>query len=169
MHQYWKLKVTEGALSVIYDPTRTQVLLVQRKDVPVWVLPGGGIDKGETPEVAACREVLEETGLEVEVVRKIAEYLPINSLANPTHFFECRKVGGSLLTSTTETRACGFHPLTNLPPDFFFIHKNFLEDALKGIPNQQKVLDQVSYWNLFKYFVRHPWRVLRFAFTCFTR
>ncbi len=32
-----------------------------------WVMPGGGLDAGETFEDAARREVLEETGLEVEV------------------------------------------------------------------------------------------------------
>lgn len=157
--------VKEGALSVIYDPTRTQVLLVQRQDVPVWVLPGGGIDEGETPENAVCREVLEETGLQVEIVRKVAEYLPTNSLTKSAHFFECKMVGGSLISATSETRACGFHPLTDLPRDFFFIHKDFLKDALSGNAPQRKKLNQVSYWNLTKYFFRHPWRVLRFGYT----
>lgn len=34
----------------------------------LWEFPGGKIEPGETPEIAAVRECLEETGLAVEVV-----------------------------------------------------------------------------------------------------
>ena len=37
-----------------------------------WELPGGGLDSGERPETSIIREVLEETGLDVEVVRVIS-------------------------------------------------------------------------------------------------
>ncbi len=39
-----------------------------------WALPGGRVDPGETVEQSVVREVKEETGLDVEIVRKIGEY-----------------------------------------------------------------------------------------------
>ncbi len=46
----------DGAAAVVFDDEKRNVLLVKRRDVPVWVLPGGGIDPGESPEDAAVRE-----------------------------------------------------------------------------------------------------------------
>ncbi|MBR9763761.1 MAG: RNA pyrophosphohydrolase [Rhodobacteraceae bacterium] len=42
-------------------------------DVPAWQMPQGGIDPGETPEVAALRELWEETGVQAEKVTVEAE------------------------------------------------------------------------------------------------
>jgi 8-oxo-dGTP diphosphatase len=56
-----------------------------------WEFPGGKIEPGETPQAAAVRECLEETGLEVEVV---GEYPPhIERYEHATvhlRFFACR-------------------------------------------------------------------------------
>ncbi|NLF04682.1 MAG: NUDIX domain-containing protein [Actinomycetales bacterium] len=45
----------------------------------VWTLPGGGIDPGEDPRDAAVREVLEETGLRVE----LEELIGVDSIVMP--------------------------------------------------------------------------------------
>lgn len=49
---------------------RDHVLLIQRGRPPLqgyWSVPGGLIELGETARQAAAREVLEETGLEIEL------------------------------------------------------------------------------------------------------
>lgn len=38
---------------------------------PVWELPGGRIEFGEAPEEAVVREVFEETGYQVEIIKMI--------------------------------------------------------------------------------------------------
>jgi 8-oxo-dGTP pyrophosphatase MutT (NUDIX family) len=52
------------------------VALISVGDPPRWQLPKGLVDSGETPEVAALREVREEAGVEATVVEKLetAEY-----------------------------------------------------------------------------------------------
>jgi 8-oxo-dGTP diphosphatase len=57
-----------GVGAVIFDGDR--VVLVKRGHPPLqgqWNLPGGVVELGETLEEAVVREVMEETGLDVEV------------------------------------------------------------------------------------------------------
>lgn len=157
--------MTNAALAIILDPSKTKVLLVQRRDVPVWVLPGGGIDPGESPEAAAVREVLEETGLHVKVRRKVAEYTPINRLSLFTHTFECEILDGTL-NAGLDCRQAQFFLLNELPETLFFLHKDWIEDALLNQSTViKKPLIKITYLELLKYFCRRPWQVLRFLYT----
>lgn len=49
-------------------------LLIKRANAPAkgtWSLPGGRVEEGESHEQAVVREVAEETGLDVTVVREV--------------------------------------------------------------------------------------------------
>lgn len=56
-----------GALVVVTGPDG--VLLVHDRWRDQWEVPGGGIDAGESPKEAAAREVAEESGQRVTVLR----------------------------------------------------------------------------------------------------
>lgn len=148
--------------AVIFKPDRRQVLLIQRRDVPVWVIPGGAIDANETPEQSVVREVLEETGLYVSIRRKIGTYKPINKLAAITHLYECEVLSGTPSTGD-ETRNIGFFSLDAFPKALFHVHRQMVLDSLDASKETfERMLDQVTYWELAKYFLKHPLRVIRF-------
>jgi 8-oxo-dGTP diphosphatase len=153
--------MTDAAIGIVFNADKTAVLVIRRQDVPIWVLPGGGIDPGETAEEAVVREVLEETGYIVKVKRRTAEYTPLNRLAHFAILFECDVVGGEPRLSD-ETTAVGFYPIDKLPAPFFHLHRDWLSDALAH-PNTtvHKPIHQVTYWNLAKYFIKHPIRVIQ--------
>ncbi|HEV8051324.1 MAG TPA: NUDIX domain-containing protein [Parachlamydiaceae bacterium] len=154
-------KDKSSVAGVIFNADRSEVLLIKRRDVNIWVIPGGGVDPGEVPEAAMVREFAEETGLTVVIKRQVALFTPINRLTNYSYLFECSILKGEL-TLGDETQGIGFFPLTNLPDPLFFLHKDWIYEAknsMNGII--QKPLSQITYCNLFKYFLSHPLQVLR--------
>lgn len=62
-----------GAYAVLWRGG--QVLLTHQKDPwPEFQLPGGGIDKGESPVQALHREVFEETGWRINVAQRLGTF-----------------------------------------------------------------------------------------------
>jgi 8-oxo-dGTP pyrophosphatase MutT (NUDIX family) len=63
-----------AAGAVVWNP-RGEAAFVETEWSDGWVLPGGGIEKGETPAEAARREVREETGIDPALVgpRRVEE------------------------------------------------------------------------------------------------
>lgn len=68
--------VTEPGISAAIIVQDGRVLMIRRRVSEgelMWQFPAGGIEAGETPEEAAVRETLEETGLTVEALTLLGE------------------------------------------------------------------------------------------------
>ena len=69
-----------GSSAQILDSSGKKVLLTKRGDNGRWCLPGGQLDSGESVAETCAREVLEETGLMVQVGQLIGVYSNPNML-----------------------------------------------------------------------------------------
>jgi 8-oxo-dGTP pyrophosphatase MutT (NUDIX family) len=133
--------ISVGSAAVIFDETRSRILLTRRSDNDRWCLPGGHMESGESASETCVREVLEETGLDVEIVRLIGVYTspdfviqhgdgPLKQLV--AICFESRVVGGQLCI-TNETTECGwFTPDEIERMDLVEIHRQRIADALEN-------------------------------------
>ncbi len=155
------MKLTnQSVLATVFSDDRKSVLMIKRRDIPVWVLPGGGIDANETPEKAIIREVKEETGFDVTITRKVGEYEPINRISKFTHVYECQIEKGEASTGA-ETRDIAFFAPDNLPFRTPFPYKDWVTDTLQQTFIQKKLL-KITYLRLAKYLITHPILVTRF-------
>ena len=92
------------------DPTGQRIL---------WSLPKGHIEEGETPEVAALREVAEETGIESAIERSLGVidfwFMAGGNRINKTvHHYLFRETGGVLAPQESEVDEVGWFPLSEI-------------------------------------------------------
>lgn len=117
-----------------------RLLLIHKIDNDYWALPGGGMDLGESIADAAIREVVEESGIEVEITGLVGLY------TNPAHVmayddgevrqefsvcFHARNRGGVLREDGTETKSARWVTIEEL--DRISIHPSMrirINDAL---------------------------------------
>jgi 8-oxo-dGTP diphosphatase len=97
---------TEGA-HVLATDDRGRVLVVRTTYMgPGWMLPGGRIERGETPHDGAARETREETGLEVVVHRLVL--VDARPGDNVSFIFAGHVIGGTLEPQLGEIAEAGW-------------------------------------------------------------
>ncbi|MBL3649673.1 NUDIX hydrolase [Bacillus vallismortis] len=121
---------TQGSF-VIVSNEKHQILLVKRKDVPLWDLPGGRVDPGETAEAAAVREVLEETGYNAALSAKIGVYQR-PKFQDEQHVFAGHITGGQAITSGMETADLKWFSPQRLPLFIVPNRKRQIKDFMRG-------------------------------------
>lgn len=115
------------------------VLLQRRGDDGTWGFPGGAIELGESAAEAVLREVLEETGIQVEIDDLIGIYTkychtyPNGDVAQPiTSFFRCTPLGGEAQADGNESLEVRFFPIAEVPSLGSAQHRDALEDLRAG-------------------------------------
>jgi 8-oxo-dGTP pyrophosphatase MutT (NUDIX family) len=112
----WTRGMTLGTRIMVLD-AQNRVLLVKQSYSPYWILPGGGIERGETMLEGGLRELREETGI---IARGEAKLIGVysNHPVFPGDHVACyllREFEQQAWSPDDEITAAQFFPRTALP------------------------------------------------------
>ena len=109
---------TRGAKVMVFNPAG-ELLLIRNSygRTHLWVLPGGGIGRRETPEAAGAREVKEEVGLEVTRLTRVSEHFNGAEGKRDTIYLFTARTEGTPAIDNLEVEEARFFGLGALPVD----------------------------------------------------
>ena len=94
-----------GAVVFREKDNKVQILLIRHLNGGHWAFPKGHVEAGETEEQTACREILEETGLAVELdtgYRKVVTYSPRRDVIKDVVYFVAHAKDGEPVAQEEE-------------------------------------------------------------------
>ena len=102
-----------GAVVYRQGETGVEVLIIKHKNGGHWAFPKGHVEKKETEEETALREIREETGLSVKFVepfREVITYFPAPNVTKDVVFFLAEAEAGSPVCQPEEVSEIRFLP-----------------------------------------------------------
>ena len=122
-----------GASAVVVSDG--QVLLIKRRDVEVWALPGGAIDSGESTAQAAVREVKKRRESTLTLLRLVGIYSSPNWRSGGDHAIVYAAIpkNDKPVAQANEVLDVGYFSPDQLPEPFTWWHRRRIDDALRGV------------------------------------
>jgi 8-oxo-dGTP diphosphatase len=123
------------------------IVLVRRDNPPYegcYALPGGFVELNEKVEDALCREAMEETGLEIELLKLVGVYSdPARDPRGHVVSICYLTKGSGVLRAGTDARAVEVFSLDAIPP-LAFDHNRIIRDALSAqLGSSYRIFKQV--------------------------
>jgi len=132
------VKYSGRTATAIIPYPHDRILLIKRDTLPFkgyWALPGGRAEPGETVEHTIVREVKEETGLDVEIVRRIGEYHEQGTEDGVEYdyypaCFLVKVICGEIRRQPSEIEEIRLFSLSEIPENLAFVHNQMVKDYL---------------------------------------
>lgn len=114
----------------LVDEPHRPIILIERKNPPLgWALPGGFVDYGESMEVAARREALEEVRLTIELVEQFQVYSdPKRDPRQHTISLVFIATASGKPRAADDAKSVGVFHLWEIPESLCFDHDRILKD-----------------------------------------
>ena len=124
-----------SATGAVIDDDR--ILLVRRRDLGTWEMPGGIVEEGESPWDAAVRECEEEAGVRVKPGPIVGVYhRPMQSLT--VFVFRCAAIDGQPHPSAEASHVAWF-PMDEPPKPMVEVVRERIEDTRLGVEGAYRV------------------------------
>ena len=108
--------VSAGGVAFRHGPDGIEVVLVGRREPERWVLPKGTPNRGESMDQTAVREVSEETGIQVRLIRPLHDiqyWFVLHGVRHykTVHFYLMEAVGGDTSLHDHEYDVAAWFPI----------------------------------------------------------